>query len=243
MFVNVGDRAGRSIPSGRLLNIQTITATGAGTYTPFSEQVKSIVIELVGGGGGGSGVAQAAASQVNFGGGGGGGGYVRKRLIANFIGSTYVVGILGAGGTAGNNSGTAGASTTFTDKFGIVYTAGGGQGGAAGGSSVPPKYAGGAVNGTATNGEINIGGSVSYFAPIGFAISITTGFSSFGGMSGLCYSFGGAGQGVISGSGAAGNNAEGYGGGGGSAVSSNNAGGAKAGGNGSSGIIIIYEYS
>lgn len=229
---------------GRLIGVQTITATGAGTYTPTAGTT-SIIIEMVGGGGGGSGVAQAAAAQINLGGGGGGGAYLRKRLTANFSGAAYVVGAKGTGGTAGNNSGTDGTATTFTDTAGspTVYTAGGGKNGDPRTSFAPPislspVVGGSGEGGTATNGDLNVGGGL---AQIGFATSTVIGWSSAGGDS----IFGRGGPGVTNGAGAGtdGSAATGKGGGGSGAYSSNNAGGAKAGGDGTDGILIIWEFA
>lgn len=224
--------------SGALIGTQIITATGSGTYTPTSGTA-SVIIELFGGGAGGAGVASPSSAQITVGG-GGGGGYVRKRLTANFSGAGYVVGAKGAGGTAGNNNGSAGSDTTFTDTAGspTTYTAGGGAAGINRTTNAPPQDGRIALGGTATNGDLNIPGGAS----IGSLVSsVTIGWSSAGGSS--LYAAGAAP--VLSagtGTSTAGVNADGYGGGGSGAISTN-AGGAKAGGDGSNGILIIHEYN
>ncbi len=228
--------------AGQLIGVQTFTPS-SGTYTPTAG-TGSVIIEILGGGGGGSGVAQAAASGVNLGGGGGGGAFLRKRLTANFSGGTYVVGAKGTGGTAGNNSGTNGANSTFTATNAVVYTAGGGGAGDPRTSFTPPisltGSAFGGEAGLATNGDLNIAGGA---AITGFATTVFIGWSSGGGDAG--YGYGKGAEPVTSGSGAgtAGANAPGLGGGGSGAYSSNNAGGAKAGGDGGDGIMVIWEYS
>lgn len=230
-----------SAGSGALLGVQTITATGSGTYTPTGGTT-SVVIELLGAGGGGGGVASAGAVQTNLATGGGGGAYVRVRLTTAFSGASYSVGAKGTGGASGNNNGNDGGNTTFTATGGgTVYTAGGGIKGQFRGSFATPISAIGATDGgaggTPTNGDLQVSGQ-----PAGNAVGINSnvGWSGTGGNS-----FYGAGAPSVTNGAAAstaGINATGKGAGGGGAYSSN-AGGSQAGGNGSDGILIIWEYA
>lgn len=222
-------------PPGRLLGIQTITTTGAGTYTPTSGTT-SIVIELQGAGGGGGGCAATSASQRSAGRGGGGGGWLRKRLTSAFSGASYSVGAKGTGGTAGANNGTAGGDTTFTATGGggTVYTASGGSGGTGGAAGTTAFIGLTTAGGAATNGDSSRPGGTSVSA---FCIDINTVTGGRGGSS--MYSSGAT---VSASNGATGASADGKGGGGGGAanlVSQS----AQAGGDGSDGMIIIWEFS
>lgn len=247
--VIVDDAAGESVTIAKwvsrrkhagsgLIGVQTITATGAGTYTP-TDGTTSVIIELVGGGAGGSGVAQPTGTNVQAGAAGGAGGYLRKRLTAAFSGASYVVGAKGTGGSAGANAGNVGSDTTFTATGGgTVYTAAGGSGGPTGTATAAPRHSGRAVGGAATNGDINMEGSHS---EAGTALSTSSAVGGTGGRSMM----GGGGRGgiVLSvNSSSAGANAGGYGGGGGGGAATGT-GAAVAGGNGSDGVIIIWEYA
>lgn len=224
---------------GNLIGIQTITATGAGTYTPTAG-TNSIVIELVGGGGGGAGVPQPTGTNGAAGRGGGAGAYLRKRLTSDFSGAAYVVGAKGAGGAAGNNAGSAGSDTTFTATGGggTVYTAAGGGGGTSDAGGPVPRLANATSGAAATNGDINITGGGSQR---GILVSTSTGFGSAGGVSHY------AGHTIANvvaavNTSSAGSNASGKGGGGNGAIAVGT-GAAVAGGDGSDGMIIIWEYS
>lgn len=236
----LGVTGGTPAQAGRLLGVQVITATGAGTYTPTAGTA-SIIIELQGAGGGGGGCASPGGTNIAFGRSAGAGGYLRKRLTANFSGASYSVGAKGTGGTAGANDGTDGGNTTFTDTAGspTVYTASGGgkgvggTGGAPGGISVT-----GGAGGSATNGDINIPGATAGF---GFSIANPNVVSGMGGAS--FYGRGGAGQNAgAANSSVAGNNGTGYGSGGSGAAAAGT-GAARAGGDGTNGLLIIWEFS
>lgn len=224
--------------SGNLIGVQTITATGAGTYTPTSGTA-SIVIELQGAGGAGGSIASPGSGNVATARGGGGGGYLRKRLTANFSGASYSVGAKGTAGAAGNNPGNAGGNTTFTDTAGspTTYTASGGGAGT-GGSGVTAPFTGASIaGGAATNGDLNVPGGSSYG---GLALSSTQVRGAIGGIShfsrGATYVNVGAANTT-----SAGTAADGKGGGGGGAGGTGTD-SARAGGDGSDGIIIIWEY-
>lgn len=228
--------------NGRLIGIQVITATGAGTYTPTAGTV-SIVLELQGGGGGGGGVSQPSGTTSALAGGGGGGGYIRTRLTTNFSGASYVVGAKGTGGTAGANNGVDGTSTTFTDTAGspTTYTAAGGSkglGSASQGGNVGFATTGSSAGGTCTNGDIKIPGGASSVA---YGLAAGQGLAGVGGDSFL--GRGGRGSPIVAANTSnAGTAATGFGGGGSGAVAGGT-GTAKAGGDGTDGIIVIWEFS
>lgn len=226
--------------AGRLIGKQTITATGAGTYTPTTG-TQSIVIELQGAGGGGGGVASPGASNVARAFAGLAGGYLRKRLTANFSGASYSVGAKGTGGSAGNNNGNNGGDTTFTDTAGspTVYTASGGAGGSGSTGFAPPLAQAGSAGAAATNGDINIQGGPTKPA---VALATTALIGAGGGDAHLGF---GAAQKALTAAASTsnGNNAAaGYGGGGGGGIATTT-GAAASGGDGANGVIIIWEYS
>jgi hypothetical protein len=216
-----------------LIGLRTITATGAGVYTP-TPGTQSIVVEIVGGGGGGGSAIVTAAGNCSGGAGGGGGGYCKKRYTSGFAGAAYSVGIGGAGGAAAAaNAGAVGGNTTF-----LAMTASGGVGGPATGAATALGPASGAVaGGAAAGGDLNIPGEPGDTCNRFVATTIAGGL---GGSSQL--GSGGTPVGAIGLMTFAGGAGRGYGGGGSGAASA--AGGAgAAGGNGSPGVLIIEEYS
>lgn len=230
---------GSSMNPGRLIGVQVITATGAGTYTPTTGTA-SIVMELIGGGGGGGGSATPGGGLAIASRGGGAGGYVRKRLTAAFSGASYSVGAGGTGGAAGANNGNAGGDTTFTATGGggTVYTASGGSGGNTGTATAPPFIGVQTAGGGATNGDVNRPGNPSVS---GVAMSTSNAMSGGGGAG--PYGPGAAGVNVsVVDTSTAGVNATGKGGGGSGAVGVGT-GATRAGGDGSAGLLIIWEYS
>jgi hypothetical protein len=122
-----GQALGRGIQPGRLLNIQTFSASG--TYTPTPGAVSRLV-KLWGASGGSGGAQATSSSQVTLGAGGGGGAYLEDyRPITGPVAVT-----IGTGGTAGTAGGTnAGAGSQ--SKFGTTLIAPGGQGG----NNTPPS--------------------------------------------------------------------------------------------------------
>lgn len=225
--------------TGSLIGVQTITAAGAGTYTP-TVGTASIIIELVGGGGGGAAANTTTAGKGSLGSGAQGGGWLRKRLTANFSGASYVVGAKGAGGAAGANNGADGTASTFTTTGGspTTYTAAGGKGGTQVSGGTPPFGSGWPSANTTTGGDQNQpGGS----PDVSLAASTTLAWGSRGGSS---HYAAGAYNGAVVGapSTQAGRNADGYGGGG-SGATVLSTGAAAAGGDGSDGILIIWEFS
>lgn len=202
--------------SGVAENDKTI---GTGSIQICSEWVKPagllyIDIEAVGAGGGSGGVSDREAS-----GGGGAGGYAKRRMYAQALGEREFV-IIGAGGSGGSSSPTAGIAGGST-LFGSYITCGGGSGTGTGSS-------GGGAGGTASGGDINIPGQVG------------GGGSSNGGTSGGLSSEKGGDTPLGSGGVPGGGNGTGYGAGGVGALTHNSA---NAGGtSGTQGIIIITEY-
>lgn len=218
---------------GRLLNVQSITATG--TYTPTPGTTR-IIVEGQGSGGAGGGSAATAAGTVAVGGGGGGGGRSKTLLTTGFYPTVAVT--IGAGGVpAAGASGGAGGNCTF----GAFMTCNGGAGGGASGSGAVSGVSGGA-GGAASGGTIvNSTGSAGGSGLAAFASAIAV--SGFGGDS--SFGSGAIPSGVAVNGGAAaaaGTNSSAIGSGGSGGVSGAG-GGATSGGGGSAGAFIVYEYA
>lgn len=198
--------------------LQTVTATGAGSFV-VPANVTRLRFRIVGGGGAGGGNPATA----NTGGGGGGSGAYIEHIVNVTPGDTinYSVGTGGTG--ASNATGGAGASTTITIN-GVTYTAGGGSGG-----TTSTGGAGGTASGGtpiySVNGQQGGGGSTA-------AISGTA--CNSGGSP-----FKGYGRGGLSQNNATGASGSGFGAGGGGSVTT--AATARAGGNGTAGLIEL-EY-
>lgn len=214
-------------------NVQLITATGAGTYTP-SAGTYAAIFELQAGGGGSGGTTGAGGQSAQSGPGGGGGYLKIYATIANIGASCAVsVGAAGTAGSSGNNAGGAGGNTTITIN-GSTWTAGGGAAGGGQASNAAAQSCGtagaGGTNTTGSNATLmaNIPGqSGGYGFSNGTSVIVYT--SASGGDSQL-----GRG-GVING---AGTN---YGGG---ASSYQNASGAnQAGLAGAQGCILVTEFT
>ncbi len=219
-----------------VVQAQTVVFDKDGTFVVPSG-VTQITVHAWGGGGGGGGRSNAGDGGA---GGGGGGAYARKTLTVT-PGQTFTVtvGARGAGGAAGNNTGTAGgdswfgSTSTVLAKGGAGGTGGvsgaGGGGGSAAASVGDAKYSGGAgAAGTAS--ASGGGGGAAGDAAAGGNASGTTGGT--GGTSG------GA-------NGANGLTANGAGanafvpGGGGSGARRVSSGGPFAGGSGARGKVVI----
>ena len=163
----------RELPTAGTVNvdIQTFTATGAGTWTKPTVASHGWVptavwAVCVGGGGGGGGGGTAATTAVHSGGAGGGGGaYGQGVFTASDLGDTEAV-TVGVGGTAGGGgasgaSGTdggAGGVSSFGTTTAIVSAFGGGGGskgfnaGSAGGGGGGGGTAGVGAVGTTAGG-------------------------------------------------------------------------------------------
>jgi len=123
---------------------QVVTFTSSGTWTKDAG-LKYIIAEVQAPGGGSSyltdnNVTKSAPS-------GGGGGYGKKLILASALGSTetITIGAVGAAGSFGSTSGTAGGTTSF----GSIISATGG-----GGATTTLGGSGGGV----TGGDLNIPG-------------------------------------------------------------------------------------
>lgn len=213
---------------------QILTA-GSGTYTPTAG-TRACLIEVQGGGAGGGG-GLGDTTKWGIGGGGGAGGYAKLLITAPEASYDYVVGAAANGGSAGNNSGTAGNVSTFSHHAGAaIITCNGGTAGT-GGAAVSnagnnyisdirlPK-----AGGTATGGDTNISGGYS----LPGILCLTAPYSGAGGASHL--GMGGIFQTAIA-NGIAGS---GYGSGGSGGYS--NTSGGQSGGAGAAGLIIVWEF-
>ena len=111
---------------GTLIKFSVITS---GTSFTLDANTTKFVIEIAGAGGGGGGVVKAGGNKLAVASGGGGGGYLKKLITVVSGSPTFSI---GAGGTAGSNTGGNGGNggaTSFTYNS-ITYTANGGGGGA-----------------------------------------------------------------------------------------------------------------
>jgi len=230
--------------NGRLINIQSFTASG--TYTPHASALQAIVyVQGAGGGGGGSDSDDTAQSGV--GAGGNGGGYIQSGLIDVSAGSYSSTITVGAGGAGGANAvGADGADSVYNDGT-ISLTAKGGGGADRFGDLVSPNAivpADTAANTVSNHTPVlNIGTN-----PGGNGISMESSGgdnrASGGAGGGSFFGYGGRGGSSSSTSVYAGTNGVGYGsGGGGAAMQGAVSGGSYPGGDGADGIIIIYEYT
>lgn len=220
-----------------VIGVQTITATGAFTYTPTAG-TKYAIVELVGGGGASGGVDSNTA-QVAISAGGASGGYLRFILTAAQIGASLAgsVGAASTAGTAGNNAGANGNQTFLT--MASTWIAAGGNGSAGGAaSSATIKATGGSANantvGTGTL-VINMLGNAGGTGWATLAIAV-------GGKGGDAFYGQGGNESIqISSASSAGNATNGYGAGGGGASSINDT-TDRGGGAGGQGIAIFTEF-
>ncbi|WP_369788287.1 hypothetical protein [Rouxiella sp. WC2420] len=204
--------------TGRLINVQTFTASG--TYTP-SAGVKAIKVTVTGGGGGGAGCKSTSSAGAFSGAGGGSGATaIAYLLVTSTAGVAITVGAGGAGG-----AGVAAGSLGGTSSYGTTVNAtGGGGGGRQSNSSA------GGTGGTATGGTQNISGGYGGDGQNGTYLLNGIGAASFFGGGGRAgSSFGVAGLA--------------YGSGGGGAYDIGFTNTSLSGGAGAAGIVIIEEYS
>lgn len=216
---------------GRLVSIQTFTATG--TWTRPSGVV-SVVVYCTAGGGGGGGTGTTSATESANAGGGGGGGTAIEYIAAPSSSETVTIGAAGAAGLVDADGGAGG-----TSSFGTLCSATGGAGGDAGDDFSGVTATKAAAGGIGSGGDINLSGGYGnggFQSPAGSlgAQGGTGGSSFFGGGSGT----------RVAGSGNAfpGVAAQVYGAGGSGAAN-----GAsqteQVGGAGSAGVIYVFEYS
>lgn len=192
------------------------------TYAKATNVPSFIEIEVLAAGGGGGGVSAVAGAAA---GGGGAGGYGKRKVLASALAATETI-TVGAGGTAGANTGATGG-TGGTTSFGTWVSCTGGIGGA---GSTGASAAGGA-GGVASSADFNTTGGLG-----GNSFATGAGFTGNGAPS----MFGGNGLGkVATGTGAGGNAIPASGAGGGGALGAS----ANIGGIGGSGLVIVSEYA
>jgi hypothetical protein len=235
--------------AGRLINIQSFTASG--TYTPNASALQALVYVQGAGGGGGGADSDSTTAEAGVASGGNGGGFIQSAFIDVSAGgytSTITIGSGGAGG-AGEAAGTNGGDTVYNDGT-ISLTAKGGTGGTTDSDNPSPDIA------RAPDSQAN---TVSNHTPIlnigtnpaenGVIMESTGGANKGSGGKGGNSFFGYGGRGgksptTTDTSVYAGGDAVGFGaGGGGAATRGAVAGSSFPGGDGTGGIIIIYEYT
>jgi hypothetical protein len=213
---------------GGLKSFQIFTSGTAQTYTKPAG-VTNILVEVLGGGGGGGGAA-GAASSLGAGAGGGAGGYARLYVAGASSTYTYTVGGGGAGGTAGNNAGTAGGTTTFSASS---LQATGGAGGTGSPANTSNQAVVGVAGGVGSNGNFNCNGAPGQ-PGVTFGSVVNNGVPGHGGSS----LYGAGGFPPIAAN-SPGNAAAVYGGGGSGAYAFTSS---QAGGNGAGGLIVAWEF-
>lgn len=226
---------------GTVVPTQTILTNGSGaTYTSPTYCIGALV-EMVAPGGGGGGCSATTAANNSAGAGGGGGAFIRKFIaLSSPTSFTYTItNVGGAGGAAGNNPGSAGATAVFSGP-GVTLICGPGKGGAGSPTGGGNAFYQDAVhNGGNPTGNYDIGitggmGQIAWSFGVGVQIAGAPGAAGImwgapmslrnPGAVGSTQGFGGLG----------------YGGGGGGAVGFSAV--AAAGGTGSPGLITILEF-
>jgi hypothetical protein len=214
---------------GRLLNVQTFTASGSYTPTAGTTRVK---VTVVGGGGGGGACATTGAGQTSVAASGGGGGYALSWIAAPVAGTAVTVGVGGARGEGATTAGQPGGNSSFAG-----VAASGGSGGSAGAAVSAPSVTGGADGGLGSGGNINNGRGTTAAPGLHMAVGAVaagmSGSSLFGGAVANAAVGGASAEGLAGG-------APGAGGSGGVASQSQVG---RRGGDGAPGIVIIEEYA
>lgn len=197
---------------------QTFNFTTTGAVQSFTVPfgVTSLTIDVWGAGGGGAG-GNVATSRA-----GGGGGAYSRSTISTISGTTYSI-VVGGGGPAIGNPGTAGGISSFSSGSTIVVSAAGGSGGNANTGGV-----GGAI--TSGVGTIRFAGGAG-------GTGTTGGSGGGGGGSAGTGGAGGAGGNGSAGTGAGGTGGAGGSGTGGTAGAAGGVGGVRAGSNATVGNV------
>lgn len=226
------------------INIQRVTTSGAGTYTPTAG-MKYVIVRAQAAGGGGGGAATSGATEGAIGGAGGGGEYIEALFTATDIGASkaYSVGAKGTGGAAGVNNGNNGGNTTFNTTWVIAVGGSGGFGKTNVSCATTQFFGGNGIGGTggsvATGTLITqISGQKSSAVALNLTTSQTrnsTGGQAGSGYPGAVFAVNGAATGT------AGNAADTNSGAGGTGGQTLNA-TQTAGGNGGDGWIEFIEY-
>lgn len=223
--------------TGRLINVQTFTASG--TYTPTTG-TKFVIAEVLGGGGGGGSNAATPSSGAAAGAGGASGSYA----VCKHIPTGPVSVVIGAGGSGGVPAALgADGSTGGTTSFGAV-SAPGGYGGPKGVAFNNFPTGGNVATGSAPVSSSVIVSSIGSSGSYGILYSDSNATGGGGGSSN--YGAGGVAMTINAGGSGTqrGMDANGYGSGGGGAVSVHTSTAASSrGGNGAPGIVIIWEYA
>jgi hypothetical protein len=168
-FVYDGTNLQLQQPSGvNVVRVNEVLITATGTYTPSPGMV-SCTVKAKGGGGGSGGCKSTEGAAA----GGGEGSTCEGTFTAAQIGASQSV-TIGAGGTAGNNTGTNGGAGGTT-SFGALLVAPGGSGG--GGIASTTGLGTRAAGGVPTTGTVK-----TYGQPSGaMAAAASAGFGGAGG--------------------------------------------------------------
>ena len=244
-----GDGSGlTNVPAG-VSNVNIVTFTSSGTYTPTSGTKFVTVYATGGGGGGGSADWNVNSSYTRNAGGGGGGGTAIRTYNATELGSTASV-TIGGGGSGGStgNDGSSGGNTSFNPAgTGTTATGNGGGGGtrcwnngnqhASGQQGIGGDASGGEVN---LNGETGQGGGGQECGRVVFQSNSDTRIqANYGGGT----FFGGNRNRQVNSNATNGGTGQGIGVGGNGAHGKQNYYGTATGGSGTSGIVVIMEYA
>ncbi len=216
-----------------------VFGVGASSYSP-PEGVKAIKITVVGGGGGGAGAVTSTSQEFVGAGGGGAGGVCQKVISYDQLEPHYAIDV-GAGGSGGSASPTAGTGARNGEAGGLssvssetlLLSCGGGQGAIEDKASISATAFSGGAGGVASGGDLNLlgqrGGSgltrgdVSFQTGNGYGGNTILGlggpFQNGNGSAATGYGSGGSGCGMIPG------------------FVLN-----RSGGDGAPGIVIIEEY-
>jgi len=223
----------QSMPAGRLINIQVITASRIYAKSAGTKAVQAIT-QGAGGAGGGTGVT--SSGQVAAAGGGAGGAFAVSSLITSGFDGTAVT--IGAGGVpVSGGSGGAGGATSF----GAFLSAPGGAGAVVQSSQPLPGFGAPGQNSAAPSGSALAYGSVGNDGLNGttYLTAVTLGGKGADSL----YGAGGGAPGTSStGVKADGRAGKGYGAGG-SGGATASSGPASIGGAGAPGLAIVFEYS
>src|SRR5882672_1911461 len=200
--------------------------TSSGTYTPSPGCIK-IFVEVQAGGSGGM-YALGGSSQADCGGGGAAGGYGAAWMVPG-LGSSVTVGAGGNGGIQSSSTApTAGGDST---AYGTLSATGGGNQALNLGAGTALGIARGAIGGTASGGDANIGGQS---GGVGVRLSGTVSYGGLGGQSVL----GGCREVKVNSANGVAGVGYGPGGAGGNALTATG----RDGGNGGPGLVRITEF-
>lgn len=218
--------------------LTTVYYTSDGTFVKADyPNLRAIRVICVGGGGGGGGAAATSSGNSAVAGGGGGGSYVESFVLESDLNAseTVTIGTGGAGGVAGNNTGSNGTQTMFT-TIPLTIDAengGGGQGGSD--QLVEQVNFGGTGGGFFSAGGFILPGSQGGQGVIINGRRAMTGWGAGNKLAGVSR---------VSGTDAGGNGNAGklYGGGGSGGHNPQATGTARSGGDGADGICIVQVY-